>query len=323
MAENAKALFERILSEGYPFIRQLLCDRRAEDLWLDFKEKSNRERSGTLDRSDKHNFARALSGFANSSGGVLIWGIGARRTGDTSVAVVDQRLTTPQAFAIILNGLVAEATVPMLSDVRNEVIKVPEEEGGYVVTFIPESTRTPHRAELGLAQYYKRSGDSFRPMEHFDIEDMFGRRHRPELVLDIDHRLLDAGSGIVHQYELIINVRNEGRGFAKYFGLDIDFPKQSIDRSSKADSNRVRMSVDPDNRSQYRLTYRSRSQDDPIFPGETITIFPNNYRAGHLYYGVDDDIFHKYADSDIVFRVYSENSRTRTQTFPFHKLYEY
>ena len=29
-------------------------------------------------------------------------------------------------------------------------------------------------AKLGEDRYYKRSGDSFRKMEHFDLEDMFG-----------------------------------------------------------------------------------------------------------------------------------------------------
>jgi hypothetical protein len=43
-------------------------------------------------------------------------------------------------------------------------------------------------AKFGQDRYYKRSGDTFRRMEHFDLEDMFGRRPRPKLELQIDTR---------------------------------------------------------------------------------------------------------------------------------------
>ena len=36
-------------------------------------------------------------------------------------------------------------------------------------------------AKAGEDRYYKRSGASFYRMEHFDLEDMFGRRLKPKL----------------------------------------------------------------------------------------------------------------------------------------------
>ena len=41
-------------------------------------------------------------------------------------------------------------------------------------------------AKLGENRYYKRSGDSFYQMEHFDLEDMFGRRRKPKLKMSSD-----------------------------------------------------------------------------------------------------------------------------------------
>ena len=60
-------------------------------------------------------------------------------------------------------------------------------------------------AKLGEDRYYKRSGDSFYRMEHFDIADMFGRRRRPNLMLDYIRK---------RPNRIVIRIRNDGRGTA-------------------------------------------------------------------------------------------------------------
>jgi len=84
---------------------------------------------------------------------------------------------------------------------------------GYAVTLVPESYSCPHMAKGGDVsyRYYKRSGDSFYPMEHFDIEDMFGRRKKPKLILQA--RVKRTTSSTV---EVILGLKNLGRGTAKY-----------------------------------------------------------------------------------------------------------
>jgi hypothetical protein len=69
-------------------------------------------------------------------------------------------------------------------------------------------------AKLGEDRYYKRSGDSFYVMEHFDLEDMFGRRQKPKLQFDavpITEDGADEG--------LEFRIQNVGRGIAKYVGF--------------------------------------------------------------------------------------------------------
>src|ERR1044072_6944125 len=46
----------------------------VERLPFDYKTKTD-TRTPALDDSDKRNLAKAISGFANSGGGVLLWGI--------------------------------------------------------------------------------------------------------------------------------------------------------------------------------------------------------------------------------------------------------
>ncbi len=52
----------------------MITDRVKEDLYLEFKQKHDSSHA-QLENDDKSNFSRALSGFANSDGGILIWGI--------------------------------------------------------------------------------------------------------------------------------------------------------------------------------------------------------------------------------------------------------
>jgi len=60
-------------------LRDYVARRQEEHLYLDFKLVNNASLAST---DDKRNLARVLSGFANSSGGLIIWGVVARLNGD-------------------------------------------------------------------------------------------------------------------------------------------------------------------------------------------------------------------------------------------------
>lgn len=68
--------------------------------------------------------------------------------------------------------------------------------------------------KLKVNQYYKRSGDSARLMEPFDIADMFGRRPRPKLVLSGTIKDTGIGNNKGRVY-LVVTIANEGRGTAR------------------------------------------------------------------------------------------------------------
>jgi hypothetical protein len=53
--------------------------KQEEHLHLDFKTLKNAE---LTIRDDKLNIARCISCFANSSGGIIVWGIDARKNSD-------------------------------------------------------------------------------------------------------------------------------------------------------------------------------------------------------------------------------------------------
>lgn len=326
MEKNAQELFDLIISKGATIIEGFASEHKPENVILDFKEKSNPDGSKPMSQDDKNNYAKALSGFANSSGGVLVWGVGERRIDDFMSAYHKKPISNLARFVQNLETLLPEAVVPRVEGVRNEPIKISDnQDRGYVVTLIPESVKPPHRAELKLHQYYKRSGDSFRAMEHFDIEDMFGRRTRPDLVLNIGFKTIDTGQGMLHKYKLIAKIKNEGRGLSKYYGFDIQFPRSALTKSEIGDaiSKPDRIQIRDDTVDLVTLSYRSKKPDPPIFPGETITILPNNYYGGHVNYCVDGKVFSDFDNRELKLNIYCDGAATKDSMVSFSDLNEF
>lgn len=207
-------LFEEI---NIARLEEFIATAQEENLHLDFKVVN---RPDFTHGDDKKNFAKALSGFANSSGGLVIWGVNARKNSQGIDCATEIREIVPvQLFLARLNEFTGMGASPIVEGVKHKVIST-SSEGGVVVTFIPESDAGPHMANLGEDRYYKRSGDSFYRMEHFDLEDMFGRRKRPKLTLI--PTIKDRGTNTL----VILSIRNDGRATAKapYLAFDINRP---------------------------------------------------------------------------------------------------
>lgn len=196
-------------------LHEFVARGQEESLHLDFKTIAD---SSLSTADDRRSFARALSGFANSSGGLVVWGIDARKNSDgVDCAVGFKEIDRVPKLVARLNQLTGEAAEPTVPGVLHRAI-VSADRRGFAVTLVPESDRGPHMAKLGLDHYYKRSGDSFYRMEHFDIADMFTRRRRPRLVVTATVR------GFNEQAAVQIGLRNEGRASAKSAYLAIQCP---------------------------------------------------------------------------------------------------
>jgi len=193
-------------------IEQMVAERRQEDLQLDFKKLSTQD--GTFGSDDKKNFAKALSGFANSAGGILVWGVGTAKDKARSVECADAIVGVSDGEHLIskLNEHTGTLALPMVPGVRHKLLKTANALV-VVASIIPESDSGPHMAREGLDRYYMRSGHSFRPMEHFQVADMFGRRARPHLELAAEPHLFNTSETKV---AVRIGVRNIGRGIAKF-----------------------------------------------------------------------------------------------------------
>ena len=207
-------------------INNFIRNSQEENLYLDFKTIN---RPDISHRDDKKNLAIALSGFANSSGGLIIWGVDARKNSDgVDCASGLKEIDSLPLFVSRLNQLTGEAVSPLVEGVEHRGISSVGSEG-FAASLVPSSDSGPHMAKLGEDRYYKRSGDSFYRMEHFDLEDMFGRRPRVKLSFRwkfVRGRTLKSSGVTQYRVHVMCSLENMGRASAKapFLGLILSAP---------------------------------------------------------------------------------------------------
>ena len=222
--DNASLYYEEI--KTYAHIQGLLGTQ--EDIFIDFKETTTR--NGKMLPQDKSHFSKAASGFAHQEGGVIVWGIKARKDEDE----VDQAtelipIENAKIFFSELNGYTKQSTEPVVNGIKHRLIF--ENEGktatrGFVVSLFPKSNEE-HRA-LGRtkADFYRRHGDSFVPLSTSDIRALFFRSRSPDLELIVSHTPvtgfpgLGPGRGGI-PFCLRLSLTNCGGGIAKSCSVHI------------------------------------------------------------------------------------------------------
>ena len=117
--EPAEELFNRFRERGIDEIRELVERKQDETIFLEFKRKAHPSKAALHD-DDKKNYSVALSGFANSEGGVVVWGVKAEKLGPESpdVATDLTPIANSHAFMSNLNSLTGEAVIPRVDRAR-------------------------------------------------------------------------------------------------------------------------------------------------------------------------------------------------------------
>ena len=254
-------------------LQEWVATRRQEDLHLDFKLLP---RGPELTREDRRNLAVAISGFANSDGGIIVWGIDCRKDElgvDAAQELVPVRGVEPALSTLL--SLTGQAVRPIVQGIQHRMIAANESDG-YLLTLVPASDAGPHMAMLGEQRYYKRSGASFYRMEHFDIGDMFGRRARPDLSLDLAPGTSGATSSRGNrsaQVHAVVSLLNHGRGLAKFPFLRIKAsPPFSICEFHLDGNGRSGLPVLPKSPFEHEWQLYAGGADSVVHPGARLEV---------------------------------------------------
>jgi hypothetical protein len=210
-------------------IEEYIRLEQEEHLHLDFKTVNKAD----LSREDRRNFAICISGFANSDGGLIIWGVDARKNDqEIDCASEPKEIASIKLFVSKLNEYTGQAVSPIVDGVRHKAIETTPGKG-FAVTLVPESDAGPYMAKLGEDRYYKRSGGGFYRMEHFDLEDMFGRRQKPKIRPGVTHI---RSSETTDDEKFEITIQNLGRAVGKYTGFLAQLTNATITRTKDVEN---------------------------------------------------------------------------------------
>ena len=189
---RAEDIFQRLVYFGEDAIDEFIVNGQTEELFLDFKQAvSTGKNFNTLHRDDRKNLAKAISGFGNSEGGVVVWGVECARDAEVGdVAQAKVKVQNVHRFLSWLEGAISGCTIPSHNGVRNHIISCDKNGDGFIATFIPKSEITPLMTTTN-STIYIRSGSNNVPAPYAVIAGMFGKRPQPNIELDIEDKSLE------------------------------------------------------------------------------------------------------------------------------------
>ncbi len=231
---RAEEIFFNIEKDGEKAIDDFIINRQSEELFLDFKRSINDGDGKYIDQRDREILARCISGFGNSEGGVIVWGVDCSQGEDYSdVARAKYPIKNVARFRSWIENVISSCTIPPHNGVQNHHIKIDPDGRGFVVTYIPKSNYAPHQViSTGRYQnhYYIRVGSSFATTPHSVLAGMFGKRPEPNV-----YPMFTLGPATITRdgihIQLGIMITNEGPGIASDLFLNATIAKAFGDNS--------------------------------------------------------------------------------------------
>lgn len=269
----------------HAYLLQLINDRIEENPELEYKA------SGALQREDKKvmEITKDVSAFANSNGGVLIYGISEDQTDRRfpgKIDPIDCKTISKEWLEQVINSRIR----PRINGLKIHVISIPEKQNE--VVYILEITKgdTAHQADD--KKYYRRHNFMVEPLYDHEIRDIMGRQTSPKLSLDfeivkIEDYIQVVGGDKFFHYFLNVYAQNVGRLYAKYINVALTIPKrcvnkQTYDRFNQEVTqlqldNKVRDLVEPNSERYYQGPIAKPKQYgparyEPLLPGMRILL---------------------------------------------------
>jgi hypothetical protein len=218
---RAEDLYERIIAGGETAIDEFIESKQSEELFLDFKRSKDNGAGNKLHDHDLNNLATAISGFGNSEGGVIVWGVECSKGKDNS-DLPDKKhpIKNVHKFKSWLEGAISGRTVPPHTTVLNNAISVDSVDNGFVITLIPKSNHAPHQT-VGELKYYIRAGSSFVPTPHGVLSGLFGKTLQPNIYPIFLIKSVDFTRS-PNRFKICFGIQNDGQGIASNVYMSID-----------------------------------------------------------------------------------------------------
>lgn len=197
-------------------LNQYIVDRIEESLYLDYKA------SGSLVKTDgkKNEISKDISSFANSDGGIIIYGISEYQDGTKhlpeQIDPIDRNNFSKETLEQIINSRIS----PKIHGIIIYPVTIGNEDDNTVVYVveIPKS-QTAHQASD--KRYYRRYNFQSIAMEDWEVKDIINRQNKANINITLrpqfDPKIFDTFVGIQGtKMGFDIIATNEGNKVVKY-----------------------------------------------------------------------------------------------------------
>lgn len=242
-------------------IKSFINNEIEESIHIEFKS------SGALSKKDneKKEVSKDVSAFANSDGGIIIYGIEEKNHKANDFSFIDGNEYTKEWLEQIISSTISRN----ISDLKIYPIRNNSEitETIYVVQ-IPSSIDAPHMSRD--KRYYKRFNFESVAMEEYEVRQLYGRKVQSKLLLDkvtlIKQETKNDSDELVYQIE--VDVYNDGEKMEENYKVNMYFlnspPETRIyqDKNGSGDITYTRL--------EEKRLKASINNSSPIYPNECL-----------------------------------------------------
>jgi len=302
-------------------VEELVKDGIEESLSLEYKS------CGALGKTDekKKEISKDVSSFANSDGGVIIYGVkeydqeDKKHLPERIEEGFDPADISKEWFEqVIISNIKPKINLliyPIPTGINNKVI--------YVVD-IPKG-ETAYQAKD--YRYYKRHNFQSVPMEDYEIRDVMSRKRVPEVELSFAQRQLLSSNKNEYVFELHVSLINRSEIVIRYFRVEISLPLDLVTHqegySQREEFHKVfgfRGGPLPPKGVNYRkFSYNNPSHGSVIFPNEEFILLPSVVQPIRtlVYKWVDDVGIYAYP---LIWKIYADNMPYKEGSIDLEKI---
>jgi len=225
MSADAARQFYDSLSQ-YSDLEELISNGETEGLYLECKAPT----APQLTRDMRGNLTRAISGFSNTAGGVVIWGISTTKHEHSGLDVLTQiePIGNCRLFARQIEKAAPRLTTPTITLVGTKIIVHNKTDTrGLVITYIPKTSGDPIQSNID-SHFYFRSGDEFSIAPYEMVKRLFAATAVPDL-----HSLFDSALVRLNEdgiWEVPIVIQNDSSAIAEHIKVSVTVDNPAVRR---------------------------------------------------------------------------------------------
>lgn len=213
-------------------INNLITNQAEETIHLEFK------RGDALKKEEKskREIAKDVSAFANSDGGIIIYGIEEVNNKAHSLKFVNGKEIPKEWLEQIIDSSIQRRIEGLTIDVIRYNGEV--EKSIYVVK-IPRSSNAPHQANK---RYYKRHNFLSSEMDEYEIRDLYNRVSATNLKIATPNLICkngatQGGKYLFYTIDINFDIQNLSNSIERFYKLEITVPSKLIYDSQRYNLN--------------------------------------------------------------------------------------
>jgi len=215
--DSSRILYDSITINRYSKFEEWIDDAKIEDMYLECKSPSgpkiNSEKRATL--------AIATSGFSNTNGGVLVYGLSTIKKDHGGLDVINQiePIGNIRTLEMNIRNQIPLLTTPSISNFDSKVIKRRRgDTKGLAVVHIPKFLFDPVQSIVDN-RFYFRTGDEFRIAPYEMIKRLFASTETPNLSISIEKE--SAKKDTENVWEIPVVIENDSSAIGSHVTVQI------------------------------------------------------------------------------------------------------